>query len=337
MNDRFLKACRGEPTDTVAVWFMRQAGRYQAEYRTLRRRYQLLDLVQDPDLCCQVTALPVEQLGVDAAILFSDIMVPLGPMGVNYRIQEGVGPVLAHPLRTADDIARLVPLHAQRGLDFVPAAIEKICRRLTVPLIGFSGAPFTLASYLVEGGPSRQYLATKRMLWGEPKLWGRLMDRLSEMVVAYTTLQVHAGAHAIQLFDSWAGALSRQDFDRAVKPYLIGIYETLAALGVPLLYFAVGAGHLIDSLADLPLDVIGVDWRHPLGEVRRRAGQRTLQGNLDPAVLLAPWETIEDSATEVLGQGKGGGHIFNLGHGVLPDTDPGTLRRLVEFVHQQGG
>ncbi len=336
VNDRFLKACRGEPTDTVPVWFMRQAGRYQAEYRMLRQRYELLDLIHDPDLCCQVTTLPVEQLGVDAAILFSDIMVPLGPMGVSYRIQEGVGPVLERPFRTADDIAQLRPLNGTQGLDFVPVAIQKICQQLSAPLIGFSGAPFTLASYLIEGGPSRLYVATKRMLWAEPKLWARLMDRLSEMVAAYATIQVQAGVHAIQLFDSWAGALSRQDFDRAVKPYLVSLVQELMRLHVPLLYFSVGAGHLMESLADIPLDVIGVDWRHPLGEMRRRAGGRTLQGNLDPVVLLAPWETIEDSAAEVLRQGQGGGHIFNLGHGVLPATDPVNLRRLVDFVHHQG-
>ena len=336
MNDRFLKACRGEATDTVPIWFMRQAGRYQPEYRALRQHHRLIDLVEDPDLCCQVTALPVEQLGVDAAILFSDIMVPLGPIGVNYEIKEGVGPVVAHPIRTWSDVEALSPLDPDQDLAFVPLAIEKICRRLNVPLIGFAGAPFTLASYLIEGGPSRQYLETKRLMWSDPGLWDRLMNTLSEMVITYARMQVNAGAAAVQLFDSWAGALSHEDFERSVRPFLDKIFRALAPLKVPRIYFAVGAGHLLASVSELPIEVVGVDWRQPLREVRKTVRSKAIQGNLDPVLLHAPWPVLESAAIDIIRQGCGGPHVFNLGHGVLPQTDANTLRRLVDLVHAYG-
>lgn len=336
MNDRFLRACRGEVSDTVPVWFMRQAGRYQPEYRALRQRYRILDLVEDPELCCQVTALPVEQLGVDAAILFSDIMVPLGPLGIDYQIKAGIGPVLARPLRRMADLEELRALNPAHDLPYVSEAIGKICRRLDVPLIGFAGGPFTLASYLIEGGPSRQYQETKRILWSEPALWQRLMEILSDMVITYASMQVAAGAHCVQLFDSWAGSLSLSDFHRRVLPYLEKIFTALAALRVPRIYFAVGAGHLLEAVATLPVEVISVDWREPLSQVRRRVGGKALQGNLDPVILTAPSSVIEGEARAVLEQGQGGAHIFNLGHGVLPTTEVQALRHLVEVVHQEG-
>ncbi len=336
MNDSFLRACRGEVSDTVPVWFMRQAGRYQPEYRALRQRYGILDLVEDPELCCQVTALPVEQLGVDAAILFSDIMVPLGPLGIDYQIKAGIGPVLARPLRRMADLEALRALNPAHDLPYVGEAIGKICRRLDVPLIGFAGGPFTLASYLIEGGPSRQYQETKRILWSEPALWQRLMEILSDMVITYAGMQVAAGAHCVQLFDSWAGSLSLSDFQRRVLPYLEKIFTALAALRVPRIYFAVGAGHLLEAVATLPVEVISVDWREPLSQVRRRVGGKALQGNLDPVILTASSSVIEGEARAVLEQGRGGAHIFNLGHGVLPTTEVQALRHLVEVVHQEG-
>jgi uroporphyrinogen decarboxylase len=315
---------------------MRQAGRYQPEYRALRQQYSLLELVENPDLCCQVTALPVEQLGVDAAILFSDIMVPLGPIGVAYEIREGIGPVIAEPIRTLAAIESLRPLDVSGDLPFLAPTIKQLEARLSVPLIGFAGAPFTLASYLVEGGPSRQYLETKRLWWSEPETWKQLMQRLTDMVIAYAAMQVQAGAKALMLFDSWAGSLALGDFNRAVRPYLEQIFLALEPLKVPRIYFAVGAGHLLASVATLPLEVIGVDWRQPLTQVRQITGPRTLQGNLDPAMMQAPWSVIETATKEILMEGQDGSHIFNLGHGVLPSTDGSRLKRLVDLVHECG-
>lgn len=336
VTDRFLRACRGEKTDTVPIWFMRQAGRYQPEYRALRRTKSLMDIVIDSDLCCQVTSLPVEQLGVDAAILFSDIMVPLGPIGVDYEIKEGIGPVVAQPIRSGADLAALRPLNPRTDLSFMIESIIKIRRRISVPLIGFSGAPFTLASYLIEGGPSRQYLETKRMMWSDGELWRRLMETLSDMIVTYARMQVEAGAQALQLFDSWAGALSLEDYRWAVKPYLEQILTELSALKVPRIYFAVGAGHLLETVASLPVEVVGVDWRQPLDQVRKVIGSKTIQGNLDPTMVFAPGRVLEEKTKEILRQGRGGPHIFNLGHGVLPMTEATTLKTVVDVVHEYG-
>lgn len=334
MLDRFLRAARGESVDRVPVWFMRQAGRYQPEYRELRKHHDILDLIRRPELAAEVTVRPVAQLGVDAAILFSDIMVVLGPMGVAYEIKEGIGPVVVRPVRAPADIERLGPLRGSEGLEFVGEAIQRIRERIEVPLIGFSGAPFTLASYLIEGGPSRQYLETKRLLWADRPLWDRLMIMLADAVIDYATLQVKAGAQAFQLFDSWAGALSRPDFDQAVRPYLARIVGALRPLSVPVIYFAVGSGHLLPSVASLGFDVIGLDWRQSFAEARRaHPDVKAWQGNLDPAVLAAPWPAVRRGADRSLHDGGGVRRIFNLGHGVLPSTDPAVLRKLVDFVH----
>lgn len=338
MQDRFLRAARGESVDRVPVWFMRQAGRYQPEYRELRKHHGILDLIRRPDLAAEVTVRPVEQLGVDAAILFADIMVMLGPMGIGYEIKEGIGPVVDHPIRTARDLAQVRPLDASEGLEFVAETVRCVRGRIDVPLIGFSGAPFTLASYLVEGGPSRQYLETKRLLWSDPSLWDRLMALLADGVIAYARLQIEAGVDALQLFDSWAGALSRPDFEQAVRPHLARIVKELRPLGVPLIYFAVGAGHLLPAVATLGFDVIGLDWRQSVAEARRDHPEiKAWQGNLDPAVLAAPWPVVERAAARSLTDGGRAGRIFNLGHGVPPSADPATLRRLVDFVHAWPG
>jgi len=263
-------------------------------------------------------------------------MVPLGPIGVEYEIKEGVGPVVRRPIRQPRDLEGWRRLDPGSDLGFMTEAIGRIKQRVDVPLIGFSGAPFTLASYLIEGGPSRQYLETKRLLWSDPGLWQRIMETLSEMVVAYAQIQVAAGADAFQLFDSWAGALSIDDYNWAVRPYLERILSELGRLHVPRIYFAVGAGHLLETIATLPLEVVGVDWRQPLGVARKYLGTKTVQGNLDPTMVFAPWTTIRDQTQKTLNQGQGGPHIFNLGHGVIPTTDPTVLKALVDLVHEIG-
>jgi uroporphyrinogen decarboxylase len=337
--DRFLRACRGEPTDRVPVWFMRQAGRFQPEYRALRRSHSLLDIALTPRLAAEVTVRPVEAFGVDAAILFSDIMVPLGPAGVAYEIREGVGPVVADPIRTAAQVARIrVPDPARDQPETGEAVARSVERLGEVPLIAFAGAPFTLASYLVEGKPSRTYAETKRLMWGSPDVWDALMAVLADIVVAHLKAQLEAGAAAWQLFDSWVGALNRHDYVTRVLPQTRRIFDRLRPFGKPAIYFGVGTGHLLPDMASAGADVLGVDWREPVSEVRRRLGPRpALQGNLDPVALLVPWETTAARAREVLEPMAGqGGYIFNLGHGVLPETDPAQVRRLVELVHQEG-
>lgn len=333
----FLKACQGQYTDTIPVWFMRQAGRYQPEYRKLRHRYSLLDMVRDPELCTEVTCRPVEDLGVDAAILFSDIMVPLGPMGISFQIEDNVGPVIREPVRTLRDIERLRTIEPAQDLPYMLDSVDRIVKRLgLIPLIGFSGAPFTLASYVIEGGPSRDYFLTKKMMWTDRETWQALMDRLSETVVRHLTAQVQAGAKAVQLFDSWVGTLSVDDYRRSVLPYVQQIISRLAPLSCPVIYFGVGSGELLESMAESGATVLGVDWRTPLARARRWLGpQVALQGNLDPATLLSGWPTVEERARGILhSMRREPGYIFNLGHGVPKETDPDVLRRLVDLVHR---
>ncbi|CAB1127599.1 uroporphyrinogen III decarboxylase [Candidatus Hydrogenisulfobacillus filiaventi] len=337
-QSRFLRACRGLPVDTTPVWFMRQAGRYQPEYRALRQRYSILDLIRDPALAAEVTCLAVEQLEVDAAILFSDIVVPLMAMGAPVTLEEGRGPVVRPPFRSREDLERLAPLEPERQLPEVAEAVRLAVRRLHgIPLIGFAGAPFTLASYLIEGGHSALYLETKRLMWGEPDLWAALMARLVQATVAHLAAQIEAGAAAVQVFDSWVGALAPADYRRAVLPYMRRIFDALAMYEVPRIYFGVGTATLLEAMAEAGADVVGVDWRIPLDEARRRLGDRAVQGNLDPAALLAPWPVLTDQAQAVLtANGGQPGHIFNLGHGVLPATNPGRLHDLVRWVHERG-
>lgn len=332
-NDSFLRACRGEPVERTPVWFMRQAGRSLPEYRSLRERYSILDVCRTPELAAEVTMQPVRRLGVDAAILFSDIVVPLLAMGVDLDIKEGVGPVVFDPIRNRADIDRIRDLPTG-GIDHVNETVAALVENLDVPLIGFAGAPFTLASYLIEGGPSKNHALTKQMMYAEPDGWNDLMSVLARAVTTYLRGQIEAGARAIQLFDSWVGALSPADFRRYVKPHVEQIFEGLSDTGVPRVIFGVTTGELLAEFASTGCDVIGVDWRVPLDDARSRVGGMPVQGNLDPTVCLGPPEILKTQAIDVLERGGGRGHVFNLGHGVLPETVPDALARLVDVVHE---
>ncbi|UED87072.1 uroporphyrinogen decarboxylase [Streptomyces profundus] len=333
----FLKACRREPVPHTPVWFMRQAGRSLPEYRKAREGIAMLDSCTRPELVTEITLQPVRRHGVDAAILFSDIVVPLKAIGVDLDIKPGVGPVIAEPIRTRADLARLRPLDPA-DVSYVAEAVRGTVAELgDVPLIGFAGAPFTLASYLVEGGPSRNHEHTKAMMYGAPELWAELVDRLAGIAAAFLSVQIESGVSAVQLFDSWAGALAPADYRRAVLPASAKVFSAVAHHGVPRIHFGVGTGELLGLLGEAGADVVGVDWRVPLDEAARRVGPgKALQGNLDPAVLFAPTAAVQEQADEVLAAARDlPGHVFNLGHGVLPDTDPDALTRLVAHVHER--
>ena len=331
----FLSACRREPVPHTPVWFMRQAGRALPEYRAIREGVPMLEACRRPEMICEITLQPVRRLGVDAAILFSDIVVPLVAVGVDLEITPGVGPVVARPFREEADLRRLPDLDPA-SVDYVTEAIRLLLPELgPTPLIGFAGAPFTLASYLVEGGPSRTHARTKALMYGAPRVWHQLLERLARITLAFLRTQIAAGAAAVQLFDSWVAALSEADYRRYVLPHSMTVLRGVAETGVPRIHFGVGTGHLLAAMAEAGADVVGVDWRTPLDEASRRVGpHRALQGNLDPAVLLAPWEVVAEQARRVLTEARSApGHVFNLGHGVLPETDPDTLARLVDLVH----
>jgi uroporphyrinogen decarboxylase len=337
-QDLFLRACRGEQTDITPVWFMRQAGRYQPEYRALREQHGMLEIVATPELAAQVTLMPVQSMEVDAAILFSDIMVPLAPMGVDFDIEKDVGPVIANPIQSVQDVRALRPFDVQEALPHVLETIRIVKSELSVPLIGFAGAPFTLASYLVEGRAPRRrdYRKTKMMMYREPELWLSLLNRLADMAAEYLCAQVRAGADAVQIFDSWVGCLSLADYTRYVLPAMRRLLGGLQDLREPVILFGVETGELLGAFADLGVDVVGVDWRVPLQEAVRRTGARVaLQGNLDPALLAAPPAVLRAQAEAIVRAGRSApGHIFNLGHGVAPDTDPDVLKELVQIVHR---
>ena len=336
-NDRFLRACRREPVDVTPVWFMRQAGRSLPEYRELRGDTDVLTIARTPELAAEIVIQPVRRHGVDAAILFGDIMSPIDGIGIPVKIVRNQGPTLAEPFRGEADLARLRPLEPETDVPHVLETIRLLQKELEVPLVGFAGAPFTVASYLIEGEPSRAHLRTKALMHGEPDVWRRLMEALAGITLTYLRAQVEAGAQAIQLFDSWAGALDPADYERHVLPHSRYILEGLAGLGVPRIHFGVGTGELLPLMRDAGADVVGVDWRVQLDAAWGRIGHATaVQGNLDPAALLAPWEVIEEKALDVLARAGGrDGHVFNLGHGVLPDTDPDVLTRLTAFVHER--
>jgi uroporphyrinogen decarboxylase len=337
MNDRFLRACRRESVDATPVWFMRQAGRSLPEYRRVRERATLAQIVADAPLCAEVTRQPVERLGVDAAILFADITTPLPGMGVDVTIVDGTGPVIARPVRTAADVASLRPFDADASVASLLEAIRLLRRDLAVPLIGFAGAPFTLASYLVEGRGSRDGAALKGLLHGAPVVADALFARLVDMTLAYLGAQVAAGVQAVQVFDSWIGVLGPHDYRRALLPHMRRLLAGLATLGVPVIHFGTGAAGMLPLLAEAGGDVIGVDWRIGLADAWRLVPDRAVQGNLDPTVLLSTWDATEAQARWVLAEAAGrDGHVFNLGHGVLPSTDPDDLRRLVDLVHEHG-
>lgn len=338
-TERFLRACRREPVDRTPVWFMRQAGRSHPKYRALRDRYSVLDICRNPAMCAEITLQPVDDLGVDAAILFADITLPLGGMGVAFDLKEGVGPQIDQPVRTADALARLRPFEIDGTIASVLEAVRLIRKDSPVPCIGFAGGPFTLASYLIEGGPSRDFVHTKTVMYQDPRLWNRIMELLTDATIRYLGAQVEAGVHAVQLFDSWIGCLTPADYRDSVASYTRAVFSALAATGVPTIHFGTATAGLLPQMADAGGDVIGVDWRVELGDAWARIGyHRGIQGNLDPAVLLGPLEVVKQHARMVMEQAGGRpGHIFNLGHGVHPDTPREHLRWLVNLVHEYSG
>jgi uroporphyrinogen decarboxylase len=332
-----LRAARGLPASRVPVWFMRQAGRSLPEYRALRGEGSILDAIRDPALSAEITLQPVRRYGVDAAILYSDIVVPAAAIGFGVDVTPGVGPVVAEPFRTKADLDRLRPFEPEADAPYVAETVRLVVDELgATPLIGFAGAPFTVASYLIEGRPSRTYGRTKAMMHGDPSLWRELLDRLADMAIASLLAQVDAGASAIQLFDSWAGSLSPDVYRDLVMPASAKVFAALEPTGVPRIHFGVGTGELLMLMGDAGADVVGVDWRVPLDVARGRVPGKAVQGNLDPAVCLAPWDVVADRTREVLRRNGGRpGHIFNLGHGVQPNTDPGVLTEVVAFVHER--
>jgi uroporphyrinogen decarboxylase len=338
MRDRFLRACRRQPVDRTPVWFMRQAGRYLPEYRAVRAKHSLLDICAHPDLAAEVTLQPVRALEVDAAILFADILLPLIPMGVQLEFAAGEGPVIDNPIRSRADVAALRPVNPCDSLGHVLEAVRLVRRELegATPLIGFAGAPFTLASYLVEGGASRHYLETKRLMYGDPAAWRALLGKLARVVADYLVAQVEAGAQAIQLFDSWVGALSPGDYRDYVLPYSRLILQAVSATGAPVIHFGVNTAALLPLMKEAGGEVMGLDWRTPLDWGWEQLGPDVgVQGNLDPVALFAPRPELERQVRAILEQAAGRpGHIFNLGHGLLPETPVDNVKAVVALVHE---
>jgi len=338
--ERLLAACRQQPADATPVWFMRQAGRSLAEYRKLRETYPILTMAKTPELCTQITLMPVNELGVDGAVLFADIMLPLEPMGVSLEIQPDLGPVIHAPIRDMAAVERLRPLEPEAGVPFVLETIRALRAELAdgrAAVIGFCGAPYTLACYLIEGRPSRDYAQAKSLMLRQPAVWAALMDRLTDGMIAYLQAQVTAGADVIQVFDSWVGALAPADYERSVLPWMRRIFDALRPMGAPTIYFGTSNAALLEAMASAGSDLLSVDWRVRLDDAWRRIGfDRGIQGNLDPVRALAGWQVAHDGMREVLASAGGRpGHVFNLGHGVLPETDPDVLKRLVDAVHAE--
>jgi uroporphyrinogen decarboxylase len=341
LNDsRFLRACRREATDATPVWFMRQAGRYMPEYRAIREKVSMLDAIRTPAIAQEITLQPIKAFDLDAAILFSDILIPLTPMGIDLDFIKGEGPQINTPIRTLADVQNLHAPPAAETMPFIAEAVRGITAELTpknIPLIGFCGAPFTLASYAIEGGGSKNYERTKTMLWNAPEVWDAFMEKLVPALIDYLRLQIEAGASVVQIFDSWAGALSPADFERSVAPYTRRLIQTAQAFGVPVIYFSTGTGTFLDQIGGLYSDVVSVDWRIGLDRAWRELGdEKAIQGNLDPVLLFAEWPILKRAVDEILTQANGRpGHIFNLGHGILPGTPVETVRRLADYVHEQ--
>jgi uroporphyrinogen decarboxylase len=335
-NDNFIKACRKEQVDTLPVWYMRQAGRYDPDYRKIKEKFSLLEICSQPELAAEVTLMPVKKLGVDAAILYSDIMNPVASLGIDFDIVKNIGPVIHTPIRTEQDVNRLRPIDVEKDLSHIIETIRILNKELEVPLISFAGAPFTIASYLIEGKPSKSYIRTKQMMYSEPKVWYALMDKLGDMVITYLRSHIAAGAKAVQVFDSWVGALSPMDFQIYVLPTITRIFKELSDLKEPKIYFpGVSSGELLPYLKNIQADVIGLDWRIPIQEGRLRVGnQFAVQGNLDPYVLTAPMDVIERQAKDIIDQGiQHPGYIFNLGHGLFPEASIDKLKELTDFIH----
>lgn len=334
-----VRACRREAVPYTPVWLMRQAGRYMPEYRALRTRQTMLEAISDPAVAAEITLQPIKALGVDAAIIFSDILPPLIGMGLDLEFVSGVGPRIANPVRAARDVDQLGTPPADQTMRGTLGAIRLVRQALpdTTPLIGFTGAPFTLACYAIEGGGSQRYEIAKSFMYSEPAAWDRLMRRLVTVLSDYLIAQARAGADVLQVFDSWAGALGPHDYARYVKPYNTTLFKAVAAAGVPVINFSTGTGAILDDVVACGGDVLGVDWRTPIDAARAKFGDRhAIMGNLDPIALLAPWRELKGQIDDVLRRaGPGAGHIFNLGHGILPSTSVDTVRRLVEYVHEQ--
>lgn len=336
MNDRFLRACRREPVDATPVWFMRQAGRYMSDYRALRKRYSLLEICNNPELSVAVTLQPVDMIEVDAAILFSDLLLPFTSMGLTFDFVKGEGPQVERPIRHASDVDRLRRVDPRDVLGHVLDTIRMLRRELAgrVPLIGFGGAPFTLAAYAIEGGPSTTYHHTKTFMYAQPAAWHRLCEYFAVFIADYLVAQVQAGAQALQLFDSWAGALGRTDYREFALPHTRSIFDRLRTAGVPVIHFGVGASAILEDMADAGADVVGLDWRQPLDEAWARVPNHAVQGNLDPLLLLAPHHRLFAATDEVLRRANGRpGHVFNLGHGVVPATPLENVQELAKYVH----
>ncbi len=335
---RFLDACHLRQPDATPVWFMRQAGRCLAEYRELRKRYDILTMAKTPELCAQVTLMPVNEFGVDAAVLYADIMLPLEGMGVSLEIQPDIGPIIHNPIRTMQDVNALRVIDAEEATPFVMQAIRLVRRELEgkQAVIGFSGAPFTLACYLIEGRPSRDYALAKSLMYGQPEIWHALMNKLTEVVSRYLLAQISAGVDAVQLFDSWVGSLSPSVYKQFVQPYSQRIFAVVKQTGTPAIHFGTGTASLLETMTEAGGDIISIDWRMDLDTAWKRIGyDHGIQGNLDPTLLLTPWNVIEKGMQDVLLRAANRpGHIFNLGHGVLADTPPDMLRRLVDAVHE---
>ncbi|MDX9714207.1 MAG: uroporphyrinogen decarboxylase [Dissulfurispiraceae bacterium] len=334
MNDTFLKACRGEKTDYTPVWIMRQAGRYLPEYQKVRSKVDFLTLCKTPELAVEVTLQPVDILGVDAAILFSDILIPVEAIGMKLEFSESKGPILYDPLRDSVGISKLRTLDPAEDVPFVMEAIKLLKKSLKVPLIGFSGAPFTLATYMIEGGSSRNYVNTKRMMYKEPEMFHRLMDKITDCVISYLNAQIDAGVDAVQIFDSWAGILSPADFDEFVLKYVQKIISSINP-GLPRIYFAFNCGAMLSHVKASGADVLGLDWRIDMSDAINALGSDTVvQGNLDPCTLFGTQEIVSSRAAEIVKKGFAAkGHIFNLGHGILPETPVENAKALVEAVH----
>ncbi|GAS80804.1 uroporphyrinogen decarboxylase [Paenibacillus amylolyticus] len=336
-NDRLIRASFKQQVDRVPVWYMRQAGRYDPEYRKIKEKYSLLEICRQPELAAEVTLMPVRKLGVDAAILYSDIMNPVASLGIDFDIVKNIGPVIDNPIRSAADVDRLRPIDVEGDLSHILETIRILDKELDVPLITFAGAPFTIASYLIEGRPSKGYIRTKTMMYSEPEVWHKLMQKLGDMVITYVRAHIANGGKAFQLFDSWVGALSPKDFRTYVLPTITRIFTELSDLNVPKIYFpGVASGELLPALHNLQADVIGLDWRVSISEGRERLGGKfAVQGNLDPYVLTAPMELIKEQAKVIIDEGiKEPGYIFNLGHGLFPEASLDKLRELTAYIHE---
>ncbi len=334
-ESRFVKACRAQPVDRTPVWFMRQAGRYMPEYRTVRKQYSLIEICKQPRIAAEVTVTATEILGVDDAIIFADLLLPLEVMGLPFHFSAGEGPVIEKPIRSAADVTRLRTDHAA-DLGYVAEGVRLVCRHFgnRLPVIGFCGAPFTLASYMIEGGGSRNYVHTKKTMYSSPEIWDELLRKLVAVTSEYAAEQVNAGADAIQIFDSWVGCLSIEDYRRYVLPRTTELVKKLQAAGVPVIYFGTDTAMLLPSMQGSGADVIGLDWRIPLDEGWARLGnKKAVQGNLDPVLLFAGWAELQSRALDILHRADGRpGHIFNLGHGILPETPVENVKALAKLV-----